>query len=191
MWNTETAEAACGGDRFASTFLDSFRYLNQLGMSARRGVQVHMHNTLAASDYGLLDEKSYDPRPNYWAALAWHRFMGSTVLDPGPTTAPGLHLYAHCLPGKPGGVALLAINANDKAAARIELTSASERYTLTATALQSGTVDLNGVKLELGAGEAIPDFQGKPALAGAVELAPATIAFFAIPAANNPACRQP
>jgi len=26
-----------------------------------------MHNTLAASDYGLLDEKTLMPRPNYWA----------------------------------------------------------------------------------------------------------------------------
>ncbi len=112
LWNTETAEAACGGDRFAATFLDSFRYLNQLGILARRGVQVHMHNTLASSDYGLLDEKTYAPRPNYWAALAWRKFMGTTVLDPGPSAAPGLHLYAHCLRGQPGGVALLAINAN-------------------------------------------------------------------------------
>ena len=54
MWNTETAQAACGGDRWASTFLDTFRYLNQLGILAKRGVQVHMHNTLASSDYGLL-----------------------------------------------------------------------------------------------------------------------------------------
>ena len=189
MWNTETAEAACGGDRFASTFLDSFRYLNQLGILARRGVQVHMQNTLAASDYGLLDEKTYEPRPNYWAALAWHRFMGSTVLDPGPATAPRLHLYTHCLPGKPGGVALLAINANDKAAAHIELTDPAESYTLTAAELQSSTVELNGAALELGAGDAIPAFEGKSVPAGATELAPASIAFFAIPTANNPACR--
>ena len=83
LWNTETAQAACGGDRWASTFLDSFRYLNQLGVLAKRGVQVNMHNTLASSDYGLLDEKTYEPRPNYWAALLWRTFMGTTVLDPG------------------------------------------------------------------------------------------------------------
>ena len=69
MWLTETAETACGGDRWASTFLDSFRYLNQLGLLAKLGVQTHMYNTLASSDYGLLDEKTYEPRPNYWAAL--------------------------------------------------------------------------------------------------------------------------
>ena len=51
----------------------------------------HLHNTLAASDYGLLDEKTYVPRPNYWAALLWHNPMGTTVLDPGASPAPSLH----------------------------------------------------------------------------------------------------
>ena len=69
IWLTETADAACGGNPWASTFLDTFRYLDQLARLAKRGVQVHMHNTLAASDYGLLDENNFAPRPSYWAAL--------------------------------------------------------------------------------------------------------------------------
>ena len=36
--------------------LDTFRYLDQLGRLAGAGVQMVAHNTLAASDYGLLDE---------------------------------------------------------------------------------------------------------------------------------------
>src|SRR4029077_5567021 len=61
MWVTETADAACGGTPWASTFLDTFRYLDQLGRLARAGVQVVAHTTLAASDYGLLDEQSLRP----------------------------------------------------------------------------------------------------------------------------------
>ena len=110
LWITETADAACGGNPWASTFLDSFRYLDQLGRMSKRGVQVNIHNTLASSDYGLLDENTLAPRPNYWAALLWRKFMGTTVLDAGASPAPSLHLYAHCLRGQPGGVALLAIN---------------------------------------------------------------------------------
>jgi hypothetical protein len=83
IWLTETAEAACGGNRWSSTFLDAFRYLDQLGRLARAGVQIVMHNTLAGSDYGLLDEVTFMPRPNYWAALLWRQFMGSVVLDSG------------------------------------------------------------------------------------------------------------
>ena len=84
MWLTETGQTACGGDRWASTFLDSFRYLDQMGRLAKRNVQVIMHNTLAASDYGLIDEKTLIPRPNYWAALLWH----NTWVPPSSTPAP-------------------------------------------------------------------------------------------------------
>ncbi|MEA2889468.1 MAG: hypothetical protein QOI05_261 [Bradyrhizobium sp.] len=81
IWLTETADAACGGNRWSATFLDTFRYLDQLGRLAKAGVQVVMHNTLAASDYGLLDERTLAPRPNYWGALLWRRLMGAIVLD--------------------------------------------------------------------------------------------------------------
>ncbi len=156
LWNTETAQTACGGDRWASTFLDSFRYLNQLGLSAKRGVQVHMHNTLASSDYGLLDETTYAPRPNYWAALLWRKFMGTTVLEPGPSPAPSLHLYAHCLRDQPGGVALLAINASTTEMETLDLPIASERYTLTAQDPMGGDVELNDRVLKLGPGSYTP-----------------------------------
>ena len=52
LWLTETADAACGGNPWGSTILDSLRYLNQNGQLAQRGVQVIAHNTLATSDYG-------------------------------------------------------------------------------------------------------------------------------------------
>ncbi len=110
VWITETADAACGGNPWATTFLDSFRYLDQLARLAKQSVNVVFHNTLAASAYGLLDQDTFAPRPNYWAALLWRRFMGSTVLESGVPIQEGLHVYAHCLRGAPGGVALLAIN---------------------------------------------------------------------------------
>ncbi len=69
LWLTETADAACGGNPWASTFLDSFRYLNQHGSLAKLGVQVVMHNTLAASDYGLLDEDTLSPPPQLLGRL--------------------------------------------------------------------------------------------------------------------------
>ena len=80
FWNTETADTACGGNRWGRTFIDTFRYLDQLGRLAKQEVHVVAHNTLVASDYGLLDESTLTPRPNYWAALLWRRLMGTTVL---------------------------------------------------------------------------------------------------------------
>jgi hypothetical protein len=189
IWLTETAQVACGGDSWASTFIDSFRYLNQLGSLAKSGVQVHMHNTLAASDYGLLDQKTYEPRPNYWASVLWRRLMGTTVLDPGPSPAASLHLYAQCLRGKPGGVTLLAINADRGTSQTLTVPKGAETYTLTSQDLLSSQVELNGSELKLGAGDALPKINGKPAAAGQMTLAPASITFVAFPKAQNASCQ--
>jgi len=192
LWITETADAACGGDPWASTFLDSFRYLDQLGRMSKRGVQVNIHNTLASSDYGLLDENTLAPRPNYWAALLWRRFMGATVLDPGASPAPSLHLYAHCLRGQPGGVALLAINTDRAASHSVEVTTAAERYTLSTSSaqnLEDTHVQRNGSELKMGTDDGLPPLTGVPTSSGHVTFAPATISFLAIPMANNASCR--
>jgi heparanase len=189
IWLTETAEAACGGDRFASTFRDSFRYLNQLGALARRGVQVHMHNTLAASDYGLLDEKTYEPRPNYWAALLWRRLMSATVLDAGTAATSDLHTYAHCLPKTSGGVTLLVINTDTKNDQKLEIAKVSDRYTLTARDLSDRQVLLNGVDLALGGNNASPSLTAVKTPAGKVTFPPASITFLAFPKAGNANCR--
>lgn len=189
MWNTETAQAACGGDRWASTFLDSFRYLNQLGTLAQRGVQVNIHNTLAASDYGLLDEATYTPRPNYWAALLWRKLMGVIVLDPGSSKATTLHIFAQCMRNQPGGVTLLVINANKELSQTLEIPASSERFSLTAQKLTDTHVQLNGVDLELGADNTLPMLTGEPTKVGPVSFPPASITFLAIKQTDNPSCR--
>lgn len=188
VWITETADAACGGNPWAATFLDTFRYLDQHARLAKHGVQVIFHNTLASSEYGLLDANTFQPRPNYWAALLWHRLMGTTVLNAGPSRSD-LQVYAQCLPGHPGGVTVLAINNSRTEASGLDLPLASKRYTLSAAKLEDTQVQLNGHALTLGTDDALPPLQGEPAAAGRVALAPATINFFAIPDAHNPACR--
>lgn len=189
LWLTETADAACGGNPWASTFLDSFRYLDQLGRLAAKGVQVHVHNTLASSDYGLLDENTFAPRPNYWAALLWHKLMGTTVLHPGASPAASLHLYAHCLRGTQGGVALLAINLDRANSQRLDLPTTAERYTLSVPNLTDTRVQMNGSDLGLGPHDELPALAGTPTESGPVSFAPTTITFLAIPEANNTACR--
>ena len=188
LWLTETGETACGGNPWASTFIDSFRYLNQLGTLARHGVKVVIHNTLAASDYALIDEATLMPRPNYWSALVWHRLMGTTVLDAGVTSTPGLYLYAHCLSGHPGGVALLAINTDRDHARDLALPTDSTRYSLTANDLLSSTALLNGAELKVAADGDLPVLEGAPQHAGDISLTAASITFFAIPKAHSAAC---
>ncbi|MDR3469386.1 MAG: hypothetical protein P4M07_25945 [Xanthobacteraceae bacterium] len=191
IWLTETADAACGGNPWAPTFLDSFRYLDQLGRLARQGVKVVIHNTLVWSDYGLLDEGSFRPRPNYWAAVLWRRFMGSTVLEAGVATGEGLRLYAHCLRGTSGGVALLAINTSRTRSGGVRFPTGLKvrRATMSAPALEASQVLLNGHALALDARDDLPDLDGEPLDGDAIELAPATITFITIPKAGNRSCR--
>jgi hypothetical protein len=186
IWLTETAETACGGNPWASTFLDTFRYLDQLGRLAKAGVQMVAHNTLAASDYGLLDEKTLRPRPNYWAALLWRRLMGTIVLDAG--THKGIHLYAHCRRGARGAITLLAINTDRTTSAILRLPVTSERYTLSADDLQSAEVKLNGTALDLDPHDELPRFAAMTSPSGSVEIGPATITFLNVGDAKNPAC---
>jgi heparanase 1 len=187
IWITETAESACGGNPWAAQFLDTFRYLDQLGRLAKRGVDVVFHNTLAASEYGLLDHHTFLPRPNYWAAILWRRLMGNTVLDAGASN-PDVHLYAQCLRGRPGGVALLAININRTQEQSLELPKDAERYTLSAGKLETSEVQLNGRELKLTADDVLPEFQPQRVQAGAVKLAPGTITFLTVPDAGNGNC---
>ena len=188
MWLTETGETACGGNPWSSDFIDSFRYLNQLGTLAKKGVQVVMHNTLDASDYALVDETTLIPRPNYWSALLWRQMMGTTVLDAGASPSENLHLYAQCLRNHPGGVALLAINADRTDFQELAVPVKSERYTLSGE-LMSDTVDLNGQELNVSADGDLPQLKGKKQSAGSVRFAPASITFLAIPNAGNAACK--
>src|ERR1700719_5364945 len=189
LWITETADVACGGNPWAATFLDTFRYLIQHASLAQRGVKVIMHNTLASSDYGLLDENTFAPRPNYWAALLWRRLMGTTVLDPQIPSTPNFYAYAHCLRNHSGGVALLVINADAQQVHEVTLVPEAERYTLTAKQLQDREVQLNGKTLELNSDSDVPEFEGQRTRTGRISFASTSITFLAIPNASNSSCR--
>ena len=166
MWLNETAEAACGGDRLASEFADTFRYLNQLGALAQSGVQTVIHNTLASSDYGLLNEDTYEPRPNYWAALLWNRTMGTVVLDPGAPKDQPLRVYAQCSKESKGGVTILALNTDTAHEQTLALPKPAQSYTLTASDLTSSQVMLNGTELKAEADGSVEAFKGTPVAAG-------------------------
>lgn len=188
IWLTETAEAACGGNRWDATFLDTFRYLDQLGRLAAGGVAVVIHNTLAASDYGLLDQRTFEPRPNFWGAILWRQLMGDVVLDPDVPVATGLRVYAHCQRGANGGVTLLIINIG-QAPHTLVLPVTAELYVLQAAQLQDKRVLLNGVPLQIGPEGELPQIAGTQTGAGALTIAPATVTFLTVPEAANKACR--
>ncbi len=186
IWITETAQAACGGSPWAASFLDSFRFVNQLGLMAQNGVQVVMHNTLAASDYALIDGDTRTPRPNYFAAVLWKRIMGQTVLAPPASPAPDMRIYAHCLAGVPGGVGLAVINLG---MAEMPLpVDQAQVYVMQAMPLDSGTVTVNGSGPGLATDGSLTGLDGVPTR-GSLMVPQQSIAFVARAGAGNPACR--
>ena len=186
FWLTETAQAACGGSPWANTFLDTFRYLDQLGRLARQEVTAVMHNTLIASDYSLIHEPTLTPKPNYWAALLWSKLMGDSVLDTGINIQEGLHLYAHSMPDSPGGITLMVINNSRTHRSEIHLPTGGNRYTLSAHQEQAREVLLNGHFLLLEPDDTIPPLTPEFFQAGKVTFEPTTITFLCLPEANNP-----
>ena len=186
IWITETAQAACGGSPWAAAFIDTFRYLDQMGRLARLAASAIFHNTLAASEYGLIDQSSLEPRPDYWAALLWRRLMGPVVLDAGPIR-PGLHVYAQCLRQRPGGVSVLAINLADVPAV-LALSAPAELYALSSSSLAAGTVRLNGRPLHIGPHDVVPQLRPQRLEAARITVASRSIDFIAIPQARNRNC---
>lgn len=186
IWITETAQAACGGSPWASSFLDSFRYVNQMALHAQNGVDVIFHNTLAASDYALLDDENFAPRPNYWAALLWDRSMGQTVLASPESPSRDVKLYAQCQKGKPGGVTVAAINLG-KEQHRLITGPGAQIWTMTAAETTAKTVSINGHLPELLADETLAGLEGKDAV-GSVQIPGTSISFITLPGAGNKAC---
>ncbi len=188
MWLTETGEAACGGDPVASSFVDSFRLMDQLGSLAQRSVRTVMLNTLAASDYGLLDEATLEPRPNFWAAVMWKRLMGTRAVDPGVAASDGFRVYGQCTAGQAGRVTIVAINFG-KEEKSLTLGEAGKRYTLSSPDPLGKVVLLNGTKLVAGADGTVPAFAGEAVKAGVQRFAGMTITFLTMPGAKNAACQ--
>lgn len=102
-----------GGRDVSNTFVDSFWYLDQLGMAAQYNSKVYCRQSLIGGNYGLLDKDTFIPNPDYYSALLWHRLMGEGVLAIKSNTSPFLRTYAHCSKGRPG-VTLLLINLSNQ-----------------------------------------------------------------------------
>ncbi len=175
LWLTETADAAYGGSTWAPTWLDVPRYVDQLGRLARNGVACVMHNTLCASDYGMLDSRTHAPRAKYWAAWMWAKFMGTEVFDAGVPMREGLHVHAH---GRRGGVALALalINNSRTESTRVDLASRATAYVLTGPELRGLEVHCNGRPLRMIDDHTLPEPVGVE-VEGVLDLPPVSVTF--------------
>ncbi|KAK4744133.1 hypothetical protein SAY87_010445 [Trapa incisa] len=102
-----------GGHQVSNTFVNSFWYLDQLGMASKYNTKVYCRQSLIGGNYGLLNWSTSLPNPDYYSALLWHRLMGKGVLALQSDAPPHLRSYAHCSKGR-AGVTLLLINLSNE-----------------------------------------------------------------------------
>lgn len=120
-WVGEAGGAFNSGSRLVSnTFLNSFWYLDQLGMASMFNTKAYCRQTLVGGNYGLLDTKTFIPNPDYYSALLWHRLMGKGVLSVDHNPSSFLRVYAHCTKEK-AGISLVLINLSNSTAFRIRI----------------------------------------------------------------------
>ena len=180
MWVTESGDAGCGGNTWASTYADVPRTLNELGEFSTVTSGVIFHNTLASSDYGFLKHGTFEPRPNYFAVLLWNRLMGKTCYATGEEIREGAHVYCHSRKDGKEGKAYLVINNSWTETTTVELPGEAEVYALTGTTgMRSRTMCLNGKELVLGENDTLPELIGAR-VSGKVEIAPGGCTFIVI-----------
>lgn len=193
IWLGETGSAACGGQPgYSDRFIETFFFLNQLGALSQRGVQVLVRQTLSGSDYGLIDDRTLEPNPDYWGSVLWRRLMGTRHLDlRARGGSPSVRIYGACTPGTRGGVSMLALNSDRRASARLRLggrgTSAS-LYQVTSTNLRGRTVRLNGRVLKATRGGRLPRLSPRRVRSGTIVLPPVSYAYVVQPHAHARAC---
>lgn len=102
-----------GGRNVSNSFVNSFWYLDQMGMAATYDTKVYCRQTLIGGNYGLLDTTTFVPNPDYYSALLWHHLMGKKVLGVTTSASPHLRSYAHCSKGRKG-ITLLLINLSNQ-----------------------------------------------------------------------------
>ena len=180
MWVTESGDAGCGGNTWASTYADVPRTLNELGEFCTVTDGVIFHNTLASSDYGYLKHGTFLPRPNYFAVLLWNRLMGKTCYATGIANEEGAHVYCHSRKDGKEGKVYLVINNTFTDTTTVALPGEAEAYILAGqTGMRSRVMTLNGQSLHLGEGDSLPQLTGVP-VSGTLELAPGSCAFLVI-----------
>ncbi|XP_020185220.1 heparanase-like protein 3 [Aegilops tauschii subsp. strangulata] len=219
-WVGEAGGAYNSGHHLVTdAFVFSFWYLDQLGMSAKYDTKSYCRQTLVGGNYGLLNTTTFEPNPDYYSALLWHRLMGTKVLSTTFNGTNKIRAYTHCAKDSQG-ITLLLINLSGNNTNHIYVTSegaqevthphvakehtrsipklgetaglARQEYHLTAKDgnLQSQHMLLNGNVLATGANGAIPKLE--PVQVEGTEpitVAPYSIVFAHIPGFYAPACR--
>ncbi|CAL5051379.1 unnamed protein product [Urochloa decumbens] len=124
-WVGEAGGAYNSGHHLVTdAFVFSFWFLDQFGMSAKYDTKSYCRQTLVGGNYGLLNTTTFQPNPDYYSALLWHRLMGTKVLATTFSGTNKIRAYAHCARDSPG-ITLLLINLSGNTKTQVTVTQAA------------------------------------------------------------------
>jgi heparanase 1 len=169
IWLGETGNAQFGGEPgLSDVYLGGLWWLDQLGLLARTGHSVVVRQTLSGMNYGMIEDETLDPRPDYWNSVLWKRLMGVNVYE-ATISATGsdaqlaekVRVYAHSTPGAAAGSAtILAINLDHERDVSLTFPAFEGRtwavFALNSPDLFGTNLLLNGTELTIADDQALP-----------------------------------
>ncbi|ONK60337.1 uncharacterized protein A4U43_C08F17200 [Asparagus officinalis] len=126
-WIGEAGGAFNSGGPESGTFVDSFWYLDQLGMASKFNHKAYCRQALIGGNYALLDTQTFIPNPDYYSALLWHRLIGRRVLQATHQSSPYLRTYAHCGRDQ-NSITLVLINLSNSTAFNVSVQNDMNLY---------------------------------------------------------------
>ena len=192
IWLGETGNAQFGGEPgLSNVYLAGLWWLDQLGLLAKNQNEVVVRQTLSGSDYGMIDDTSLEPYPDYWNSLLWKHLMGIEVYSATTSgdNANKLRVYAHATPNAEGSITLLVINLDPQRAAQVSLPQLAgkpfEVYNLNASDIFGQELKLNGQALQMIDDKTLPEISGEPHAAEdhpVITINPLSYTFIVVPA---------
>ncbi|KAE8690962.1 Heparanase-like protein 3 [Hibiscus syriacus] len=120
-WVGEAGGAYNSGHHLVTdAFVFSFWYLDQLGMASKYDTKTYCRQSLIGGNYGLLNTTNFEPNPDYYSALLWHRLMGRNVLSTSVNGTEKIRSYTHCAK-QSEGITLLLINLDNSTTVEAKL----------------------------------------------------------------------
>jgi hypothetical protein len=161
-----------------------------------------VRQTLSGSNYGLVDDDTLEPRPDYWTSVLWRRLVGARVLDAPRGGDPLLRVYAHCTRTSAprfaaGAVTLVVVNLDRSSAVSLRLDDfggdEADVYELSSPDMASSEIRLNGSPLRAADDGSLPAIAPTIVRRGAdhtlrARFGPATYGFVVVSGAAAAAC---
>lgn len=156
LWLSETGNAQCGGEKgISDSFVSSLWWIDQLALLAQFEHDHVIRQTLTGSDYGMIDNETLQPRPDYWASVLWKKIIGKKVYSQPVASDYYVRAYHHELSdsmkeqtGKEDVLILINLSTEHEKEIEVDISNELLFIDITADSLQSEKVSIAGNEID-------------------------------------------